>query len=714
MRFARRWILPLVLLAAAWPAPAQYGPDDDDIRQTVARVAYVSGDVSFNRGDDPDAWDAATLNFPMTIGDRIWAGRGGRAELQALGAYLFVDAETELAVLNMTEDVRQLSLVQGTVSVRVHRLGDDDVFEVDTPNAAVTFESAGDYRLDVDADGRSRVVVRRGRALVASGGGQVPLEAGDEMSIDGFDRPRYDVYAAGRLDGWDRWVEQRARRWRSTRYAAYVNEDVIGYQDLAGYGTWGSVPGYGACWTPSSVGVGWAPYRDGRWVWQDPWGWSWVATEPWGFAPYHYGRWITHSSRWWWVPAAPRVRVRYAPALVAFVGGGPGWSASVSIHGGYLGWFPLAPADPFIPWWGRHAQTFAPHVTYVNRSYVTVVDRNVFVSGRVVSNHFVRDQRVIRSVESAPVLRGPIPVVPVAGSIRISTELSGRAVGRPPASLRGREVVTRLAPPPAPPPFSAKVEYIRENGGAPVAPAAATRLSMDRSREVRTTVPVRPAAQERVDFAPRRTDASGPRPVEVTAPRGRTLATSERPVYVQQQPQQQQPRTFEREQPPTRTQESRPAPRTYEREQPPARTQESQPAPRTYEREQPPTRAQESRPAPRTYEREQPPTRAQETQPPTRTFEQQQPPPTRTYERERPQPRPVERQPQVEERKETPSRIELQRPAERPVARPPQVEERRVPAPRVERAPQQERKATPPPKEEKKDEKRKEGPRRDG
>ena len=50
------------------------------------------------------------------------------------------------------------------------------------------------------------------------------------------------------------------------------------------------------------------PYRDGRWIWQEPWGWTWVDNAPWGFAPFHYGRWAYVGSRWGWVPGPSRVR----------------------------------------------------------------------------------------------------------------------------------------------------------------------------------------------------------------------------------------------------------------------------------------------------------------------------------------------------------------------------------------------------------------------
>ncbi|HWC64937.1 MAG TPA: DUF6600 domain-containing protein, partial [Thermoanaerobaculia bacterium] len=315
---------------------------------------------------------------------------------------------------------------------------------------------------------------------------------------------------------------------------------VVGAEDLDEYGQWSDIPQYGHVWSPTRVEVGWQPYRAGRWGWQDPWGWTWIADEPWGWAPYHYGRWINHSSRWFWVPVAPGLAfATYSPALVAFVGGGPGWSASFSIGGGgYMGWFPLAPRDPFVPWWGSHERDYGraggygnvTNVTYVNRNYVTVVNREAFVSGGAVSGNYVRDASVIRQVASAPVLRGALPVMPAAGALRISRNAG--AAARPPVQVSARPVVTRLAPPPAPPSFRSKVAAIREQRGAPVTAAVAARLSIQGNQGARAVQPIRPAAAPsgRVTFRPRSAGAAGPRPQAVTAPRGKVLATADRPI----------------------------------------------------------------------------------------------------------------------------------------------------------------------------------------
>jgi hypothetical protein len=286
-------------------------------------------------------------------------------------------------------------------------------------------------------------------------------------------------------------------------------------------------------WTPTVVAAGWRPYYDGHWIWQDPWGWTWVGAEPWGWAPYHYGRWFVYGSQWYWAPAAPSVAVAYAPAVVGFVGGGPGWSATVAVGGGgYVGWFPLAPHDPFVPWWGSapHAAVNVTNVTYVNKTYVTVVNQNTFVSGGSVARNAVRDPQIVRQVTSAPVVRGPIPVMPTIASLRVASA-AARPAPRPPAVVAQRVVVSRVAPPPAPAPFQAKARVIQENRGAPVAPREAAQLSIQEHGGARASVPIRPASgspSTGVGLAPRRADV-GVRPQAVTAPRGKALATEERP-----------------------------------------------------------------------------------------------------------------------------------------------------------------------------------------
>ncbi|MGE5715142.1 MAG: DUF6600 domain-containing protein, partial [Acidobacteriota bacterium] len=513
---------------------AQQVGGEQDFQQTVARVSWVTGDATFQRGDDPDHWQALPANLPLTIGDRLYAAPASRVELEAPGLRGFVAPDTELTILNLTEDVQQYSIAEGTATFRVSHMDDEDAFEIDTPNAAVTLESTGLYRVYVDADGNTRISVRRGEARVSAGGGEVALRTGEAMHIDGIDAPEYDVFALPLADSWDRWVDSRERRRHSVVSYDYASEDILGVSDLDSYGRWDEIPEYGHVWFPANVAADWVPYRVGRWIWQDPWGWTWVSSEPWGWAPYHYGRWVVFSSRWCWVPVAPRVRhVAYAPALVAFVGGGPGWSASISVGGGgFVGWFPLGPRDPLVPWWGAGARTQVSitnvtNVTYVNRTYATVVSREAFVSAQPAQAAIVRDSSVVRQVAQQPVMRGALPILPTAQSIRPSPE---RAAARPPERVVERPVAARLAPPPAPPVFTEKLSAIRENRGAPMTPSASAQLVTRSPQGARAAVPIRPVVREtgRVDLAPRR-DAVGAPPPDPIRQGGRALASPQAP-----------------------------------------------------------------------------------------------------------------------------------------------------------------------------------------
>jgi hypothetical protein len=479
-------------------------PPDTGIDQTVARVSYVEGSVSYARGDDPDQWQGLDPNVPMTIGDRVYTDQAGTVELElALGGRVEIAPQTDLTAVNMTDQVQQFALNGGTSSFAVRHLPPGFVYEVDTPNAAVTFDENGLYRVDVDQSGQTRLTVQRGNATIAAGGGQLGVSNGESIVIQGTDNPRYDVVAPNPPDQWDSFVQSRVRAIRAPTAPSthYVSAAVVGAGDLDRFGTWQSVPGYGQAWAPSSVAVGWAPYRAGRWYWQDPWGWTWISSEPWGWAPYHYGRWVVVSNQWFWVPVAPAVQtVAYAPALVAFVGGPP--AVGVAVGGpGFVGWFPLAPADPLIPWWGARpaVNVNVTNITYVNRTQVTVVQQTTFVSGAAVSGAVIHDAATVRQVAAAPVVVGRVPVLPTAASIRVAARTA--AATAPPPAIASRTVVTRSAPPPAPPTFQQKLAVIEQNR-APVVNRAVVPAAAAAARPI---VAAKPAASTSgsVQLAPR-------------------------------------------------------------------------------------------------------------------------------------------------------------------------------------------------------------------
>ena len=126
MRFANRYIW--MMAASACLLAAQ-----DDPPGRVARLSYTYGSVSFR---------------PLTTGDHVFVDPGGTAELQIGSGVLLLGGKTTMDILNLDDSSVQLRLSEGTLLIRVRSLGDQDSFEVDTPNLSFSLLRAGDYRCE--------------------------------------------------------------------------------------------------------------------------------------------------------------------------------------------------------------------------------------------------------------------------------------------------------------------------------------------------------------------------------------------------------------------------------------------------------------------------------------------------------------------------------------------------------------------------------------
>jgi len=453
----------------------------------VARLGYTSGAVSFSPAGEND-WVLATINRPLTTGDRLWADAGSRAEIQVGGAMIRMNGGTAVSVLNLDDRIAQLQLTQGTLNVRVWRLEPNQVFEVDTPNLAFTLRQPGEYRIMVDPDGNATdIIVRRGQGEVYGEGAAYVIDSRQPYRFTGTGLREYEYLDAPRLDEFDTWAIDRDRTYDNSVSARYVSPDVVGYQDLDANGTWRADAAYGNVWIPNRVAAGWAPYRDGHWAWVDPWGWTWVDDAPWGFAVSHYGRWANLSGTWGWVPGPMRSRAYYAPALVAFVGGS---NFRLSISSGMVGgiaWFPLGPREVYRPSYAVSRGYFERVNTsntivnntvvnnYYNNSNVTnVVYANRQVPGAIVAvptTAFVQSQPVGRA--AVRVTREQVASAPVAAVAAVApTERSVRGAAapgdKPPARSFDRHVVARTAPPAAAVGFAAQQQQLAAKPGAPL------------------------------------------------------------------------------------------------------------------------------------------------------------------------------------------------------------------------------------------------------
>ena len=494
-------LLAVTLLTAIFPGHVRaqdQDQDQDDPPSRVARLGYMEGSVSFQPAGETE-WVEAVPNRPMTTGDKLWADRDSRAEVQLGSASIDLSANTGFSLLNLDDRTTQIELSSGTINFRVRGLDRDDVFEIDTPNQAFTVSQPGSYRVEASDDGNYTVVTIRDGAGESTGNGQsYTLHAGQRTTFSGTDSLNAEVEQIRNPDDFDNWSYARDHRYDNSPSARYVSRDVVGFEDLDDNGDWNSSPEYGQVWYPR-VAAGWAPYHDGHWAWIDPWGWTWVDDARWGYAPFHYGRWASVRGRWGWIPGPREVRAVYAPALVVFVGGG-----GVAI-GGNMAWFALGPREVYVPSYRVsrgyvnrvnvsntvvntttitnvynttiiNKTTNITNVTYANRNVrgaVTAVPQRAFVSAQPVGRAAVRVNE--RELARAPI-SSRASVAPVREAVLGVHAGTVNRVAAPPRAIAMRAVIAK-APAPAPrPSFAVRQQVLDKNPGQPVARQEMQRL----------------------------------------------------------------------------------------------------------------------------------------------------------------------------------------------------------------------------------------------
>ncbi len=291
-------------------------------------------------------WTGAALNRPLTLGDKLWADRDSRAEIDIGDAVIRLGSTTGFSFLNLDEQTAQMQVTAGTVIIHVTSLDEwragRDRHSQCRPDIAATRHLPGggerQRRHDHREGRRRRRAGHRRRAVLSR-------RRATERDVHGYrarSPPNTPPSAlrirstSGRCSAISRSSSRpRSRRntFRPTRSAGMIwaltaagrkrrTGDMRGSRLLARTGR---------------------PTVMGSWAWVSPWGWTWVDDEPWGYAPFHYGRWGHWGHRWCWVPGPRGVRPVYSPAMVAWVGG-----AGVGVAAGArVGWLPLGPGDAY-------------------------------------------------------------------------------------------------------------------------------------------------------------------------------------------------------------------------------------------------------------------------------------------------------------------------------------------------------------------------------
>lgn len=178
------------------------------------------------------------------------------------------------------------------------------------------------------------------------------------------------------------------------------------YEELSPYGEWIYDQKYGYVWRPDVDQDEFRPYySNGHWE-MTKYGNTWVSHYDWGWAPFHYGRWMHHSRKGWlWIPDT-----KWGPAWVSWRSGA-----------GYYGWAPLGPGINininiglrvpdhywvFVPQASIYYSRFPKYNRYRNLSIYnrTVIIHNTYV----INNH--RYYAGPRREEISRVTRRPVVV----------------------------------------------------------------------------------------------------------------------------------------------------------------------------------------------------------------------------------------------------------------------------------------------------------------
>jgi hypothetical protein len=459
---------------ASWCALAQA----DDPPARVGRVAVAQGqvDIAPDFGAEPAL---AQVNWPVTSGNLITTARGARTEVRIGSTSIRLDGDSSLEVLELDDANVRLRLHYGSASVRAVNPDTLPGFALETPQVRVRLEQPGRVRIDAErVRDTSAVNVFEGVALVEGGASQITVRAGRRVEIGDED---VRTMAALR-DPFDDWSYARDRYEDSAASVRYVGSEMTGYEDLDRYGSWGNDSDYGPLWYPTVVST-WVPYRDGCWAWVEPWGWTWVDNAPWGYAPFHYGRWILVHHRWAWAPGRHVEHPVWAPALVGWVGGN-GWSIAFRDRQRHpaTGWYPLAPWERYEPHYRAPESHLRSWNSFVRpdarpRDYrpqgLTVVPQDRFNHpGRVFVPRAPMAAVPAALTHNLPLAAPPTPAAPVTLTNRPHRdEYPGRVIGTEPGrpSLgpqRGPQFGPQAGPQFGHGPQAAM-------GAAPVAPAAA-------------------------------------------------------------------------------------------------------------------------------------------------------------------------------------------------------------------------------------------------
>jgi hypothetical protein len=477
-----------VALAGHCLAPAQVRAQEDPPAR-VGRVAEVSGQA--RTIDAEGAWVALARNQPLSTGDRVITDRSGRATLQFGSTTVRVGADSDIVVTQLDDQKIRLHFEHGQLALRVRA---DDILgelSVETDEGAWVPHHRGQYRFDRVAHQVLAAQAWSGDMLLEAPDSSLPVAAPQRAEVwrAGAQQATHYRLVPALKDAFGDAVLAQDKiddTQAAASASAQVPPEMTGAADLARFGTWSVAPTGLRAWTPAKLPVGWQPFQQGAWTWISPWGWTWIDDQPWGFAPFHYGRWLVLGGHWAWTPGQwGSTRPVYAPATVGWFGGPSLVVGDVPA----VGWVALAPDEPVYP---GHAVSTRYWLALNNASVAPSARPAVVIKGRArlvptgPARHANRRVPGALAIVAASALLPHVPVAAMPG-------LRGAEL-RKPAFEDRVDKATAMAPPAAPvghPPLSAAAPVIQvpSAAGQASAPGPALRAVAPAQAGARGTGP---------------------------------------------------------------------------------------------------------------------------------------------------------------------------------------------------------------------------------
>jgi hypothetical protein len=393
----RYLVIAALVTFSATVALAQDAQDWEEQDTTlVGRITHLEGTLS-RYADDQDDWVDTAQDAPVGTQDRLYTAAESRAEIiLPNNTWIRMDGDTEIQIVTLGANFTEMDISVGTV--RLYNKSSTAEIKTTTPFGHIITPAGAAVDLSVYDDG-VMVTALKNQAYFVHNPSATRHEVQAGAGAIFADTQQVSAEQGDMAPAWGQWNQQMDALWAMrTRTigesAAYLPPELQNdAYALDTNGRWEQVyyeGGHYRFWRPVHVHAGWTPFSSG--VWSMWWGDQvWIPHEPFGYVTHHYGNWIFTAGYWYWAPPVTRIMLQAGlPLFHIGFGWYPGRVAWIHTTA-YVGWFPLAPYEPYFSHrrWGRRSMVVANGAnfrynnhTYKHRRHAVVIHRSHFNQGQ--------------------------------------------------------------------------------------------------------------------------------------------------------------------------------------------------------------------------------------------------------------------------------------------------------------------------------------------